>query len=161
MATVGVSSGKDTEEIRRRAKGDNTYKAYKGFANRFKNWLGSASTPAAYNHFVILNDDVFKCFKLPIPDEIIDAYYGHISKDPATGLMRAITTPDGFHASLVHMHNVQIVPMPKSTADNWTTYRLGYGNIKQDEIESKGLAYYEGKDILPNSGFVALQKTFP
>jgi hypothetical protein len=33
---VGESSGKYTKEIWRRAKGDHTYKAYKGFANHFK-----------------------------------------------------------------------------------------------------------------------------
>lgn len=159
------SRRKDSKAIRKRAKAPKTYKAYIGFANRFIKWLLEENTNAEWRSYVKTDmardtDEgraVFNCFKLPLPDDLVDAYYDKISLNPSTGIMRSVQTPDGFHATLGHIYKVQKIKVPESTEQNWTEYRAGFKNSVQDEIEEKGLFYYEGKDILPNKGFEQAQ----
>ena len=101
---------RDVKAIRKRAKAPNTYKAYKGFANRFIKWLLEENTNAEWRSYGSKTDmvgdtdeAVFNYIKLALPDDLVDAYYDKISVSPNTQIMRSVQTPDSFHATLGHI----------------------------------------------------------
>ena len=155
-----MNHGIDSSTVRDNSKAENTYKKYTQIANRFRKWIETSEENSSWMQYLApkLDDsDIFKCFRPPFPDELLDTYYTHISINEKKGRMACFSTIEGFQATIKHIYEVNEIAMPVSTKEKWVKYSKGFTNMRQKEFEEKGIPCYEGKTIMDNKGFEQLQ----
>jgi len=160
-ATVAQLPVMSVSDIRSKEKEMSTMKKYVGHWRRFHIWLQQAQE---FDWIVPDKDpsqldDLFFSIRVPLSQEIFDAYLS-VMMYHRNGKLKHHSTLEGFWASMIHAYDAQKPRLLVSSnlRHKWNQLTVGYKKTRSLKIITDGENVYEGRDSLSRRGYLNLQR---